>query len=398
MNTTPDTGKPDILCFSSTDWDGVWGSRQQVMVRFAARGYRVVFVEQPAGLEHLARYPDLRARKLRRWREGLRRVTHNLWVYSLPPLLPGRYYSRALNDVNQALTTRYINRVLRELDSKPGILWLYQPELAPMLHRFGERLSVYHCIDEHTANARGRKRRVIGEMEEALLGGVDVVFANSLATYHNKQPYNSNTHRIPSGADLEHFGRALAPGFAAHPQIETIPEPRIGYMGYVNERLDYDTLEFLAARHPEWSLVFVGGTYPWTRDAPPLRRLREYTNVHFLGDHAFADMPAFVRGMSVCLLPYVADERANYRSPLKLYEYLAAGKAVVATRHPEIPLIDGVVYVGDTPEEIASLVSAAIQDDAPERRRQRVDAARPHSWDDRVDDMERIILESMKKR
>jgi len=99
-----------LLCFSSTDWDGIWGSRQQVMSRFARRGYRVLFVEQPAGLEHLLRYPALHRRKLRRWREGLRQVEDNLWIVSMPPLLPGRYYSPIINLVNQWLTARLTAR------------------------------------------------------------------------------------------------------------------------------------------------------------------------------------------------------------------------------------------------------------------------------------------------
>ena len=105
----------DILCFSSTDWEGRWGSRQQVMLRFARRGYRILFVEQPAGLEHLLRYRDLFRRKLHRWREGVRSVADGLWIASLPPLLPGRYYSTAINGINQRLTVVWATRLLREI-------------------------------------------------------------------------------------------------------------------------------------------------------------------------------------------------------------------------------------------------------------------------------------------
>ena len=389
-------GGSDILCFSSTDWDGVWGSRQQVMLRFARRGHRVLFFERPVGLEHLLRYPAFRQRKLRRWREGLRAVAENLWIVSLPPLLPGRYYSVTINRINQWLTVYWSRRYLRKLEFVLPILWLYNPEQGPLINQFDECLSVYHCIDEWAAGSTGRKFQTITALELDLLRRVDLVFANSPPTYENKRRFNSRTYRIPSGADVEHFAQALDPAVAVHTAIAQIPQPRIGYSGHVNERLDYTVLEYLAHQRPDWSLVFVGDTYPWTLDAPPLRRLRALPNTHFLGKHPFTDMPSLIKGMDVCLLPYVSDERGYYRSPLKLYEYLAAGKPVVSIDHPEAREFDSVVYLASTPETFLECVAQALAQDNQERRQQRVALARQHSWGCRVDDMERIICQMLK--
>ena len=381
----------DLLCFSSSDWDGVWGSRQQIMLRLARRGYRVLFVERLVGLEHLWRYPDIRQRKRRRWREGLRQVQENLWIISLPPLLPGRYYSITINRLNQRLITRWSKPYLRKLEFSSPILWLYNPEQGPLIGQFGECLSVYHCIDEFAAGTTGRKRRTITALEAELLNRVDLVFANSLLTYNNKRRLNRNTYRIPSGADVEHFAKALDPAMPVHPAIARLPKPRIGYIGHINERLDYAILEHLACQRPEWSLVFVGDTYPWTPDAPPLCRLQTFPNVHFLGRYPFVEMPALVKGMDVCLLPYVNDERARYRSPLKLYEYLAAGKPVVSTDHPEAQELGDVVYLASTPETYLKCIAQALAQDSQQRQQQRVTVAQRHSWDRRVDEMERLI-------
>jgi glycosyltransferase involved in cell wall biosynthesis len=381
----------NIICFSSSDWHGNWGSRQQVMLRFARRNYRVLFVERPAGLEHLLHYPGLRQRKFCRWREGLRQAQDNLWIVSLPPLLPGRYYSVTINRINQWLTARWSHRYLHKLEFTSPILWLYNPEQGRLLGQFGERLSVYHCIDEFAAGTRGRKRSIIETLETELLRRADLVFANSQLIYRSKRQLNPNTYRIPSGADVEHFAQAWDPAVPVHPAIARLPEPHIGYIGHVNERLDYAILEHLACQRPSWSLVLVGDTYPWTLDAPPLRRLRALPNVHFLGKYPFAKVPALVKGMDVCLLPYVDDERARYRSPLKLYEYLAAGKPVVSTNHPEAQELGDVVYLASTPEAYLERVAQALAQDGQERQRQRVAVARRHSWDRRVGEMERLI-------
>lgn len=401
---TNDYHRSDVLCFSSTDWHGIWGSRQQVMLRFARRGYRVLFIERPAGLEHLSRYPDLRKRKARRWREGLRQVEEGLWIASLPPLLPGRYYSPIVNRVNQWLTIHFVHLLIRSFAHSPirpfadsPILWLYNPEQGPLIGQFNECLSVYHCIDEFAAGTAGRKRRTITALEADLLHRVNLVFANSPPTYEKKRRLNPNTYRIPSGADVAHFAQAQNPTAPVHPAIAELVRPCIGYIGHVNERLDYAVLEHLARRRPDCSLVFVGDTYPWTATAPPLERLRALPNVHFLGKHPFSEMPALVKGMDVCLLPYVNDERGHYRSPLKLYEYLAAGKPVVSIDHPEARELEDVVYLASTPQTFAECVTQALTEDDQERRQRRQAAAQQHSWDHRVDEMERIMREHLER-
>lgn len=385
------TTKFEILCFSSTDWNGVWGSRQQVMRRFARRGYRVLFIERPAGLEHIIRYPKLRQRRLDRWQEGLRQIEHNLWIATLPPLLPGRYYSVALNRINQWLTTLCSRRYLRQLSFTSPILWLYRPEQGHLIGKFGERLSVYHCIDEFTVGTSGRKRDTITALERELLRQVDLVFANSPPTYENKRRVHSRTYRIASGADVDHFSKALDSTHPPHHAISRLQPPRIGYIGHVNERLDYTILEQVARQYPDYSLVFVGDTYPWTLDAPPLRRLRALPNVHFLGKYPFSEVPRLVQGMDVCLLPYVDDENAYYRSPLKLYEYLAAGKPVVSTDHPEAEEMQDVLYVASTSDQFLTYVARALSENSKERQQARVSVAKQHSWDSRVDEMERLI-------
>jgi glycosyltransferase involved in cell wall biosynthesis len=385
---TSNNHRSDILCFSSSDWYGKWGSRQQVMLRFAQRGYRVLFVERPAVLEHLARYPDVRRRKLRRWREGLREVVENLWIVSLPPLLPGRYYSLVVNSINQWLTARWSRPYLKRLGLEAPILWIYNPEQGALVGQFGACLGVYHCIDEFTAGTAGRKRRIIMALEAHLLRRVDVVFANSRLTFESKRLLHANVHRIPSGADVEHFARALDPALPLHSAIAQIPHPIAGFLGNITDRLDVALLAEVVKRLPGWQFVFVGQVYPQLVD---VSSLRQFSNVHFLGKHPFDQVPALVKGMDVCLLPNVDDERGRYRSPLKLYEYLAAGKPVVSSRQPEAREFGDVVYLAATPAGFAEQITRALAEDNPERRQRRLAIAGQHSWNLRVDEMERVM-------
>lgn len=375
----------DFLLFSSSDWAWPWGSRQQVARELAQRGHRVLFVERLAGLEHVWKYPALRATR-RLWPQ-MRIIQPHIWGWTPPVLPPGRYYAPVIARLNGALVAQLLRPLLRQLAFDHPILWLYQPEHAPLLGRFGETAVVYHCIDEFTVGTSGRKRAVIAQLEQTLLQRADVVFANSPPTYDAKRPFNPHTYRIPSGVDVAHFAQALRADFAVHPAIAALPAPRLGYIGNINERLDYALLTHLAQAYPQASLVLVGDTYPWTMDAPPLRRLQALANVHFLGKFPFAEMPAIVKGMDVCLLPYVLSEHAYFRSPLKLYEYLAAGKPVVATANPEVLELADWVYLADDGAAWATAVARALAEDTPTQQQARSAFAQNHSWSRRVDEM-----------
>jgi glycosyltransferase involved in cell wall biosynthesis len=378
----------DILCFSTTDWDGPWGSRQQVMLRFARRGYRVLFIEQPAGLEHLLRYPDLRRNRFRRWREGLYTVADNLWIASPPPLFPGRYYSQTINHINQKLMVAWTKSLLPRIQFTPAILWVYNPEVWPLIGRFGERLSIYHCVEEFAAGTAGLKRQTISALEAKLLREADLIIFSAMINYINKRFLNPRSYRISHGADTVLFGRALDPALPPHPAIAAIPHPIAGFLGNITDRFDVSLLVEVVHRLPDWQFVFVGQVYPQSVDISPLQRL---PNTHFLGKYPFVETPALVKGMDVCLLPNVDDERGRYRSPLKLYEYLAAGKPVVSSRQPEAREFGDVVYLAATPADFVEQITRALADDGPERRQQRLAIAGQHSWDLRVDEMERVM-------
>lgn len=380
-------GQPDILCFSSSDWHGKWGSRQQVMQRLAAQGHRVLYIERLAGLEHLWKYSELRKRRRRNWRVGLRMKAPNLWLLAPPPLLPGRYYLTAIAHFNAFLIRVWLRPYLQQLQLHRPILWLYKPEQVPFIGRFNEQLSVYHCIDEMSVGTSGRKRRTITALEINLLKQAQVIFANSLLTYENKRPFNPHTYHLPSGADVEHFVQATHTTQPPHPDMARIPTPRLVFVGNINEKIDIELLAAVAGARPYWSLVLVGQAYPQATDLRPLQGL---ANVHWLGKRDFKTLPHLLRGADLCLLPYVQGEATLYRSPLKLYEYLATGKPIVSTPHPEVNHFKEIVAIAAA-EDFLSAIEHNLQNDSREAQTRRIAVARQHSWDKRVDEMESVL-------
>lgn len=384
--------KPAIIIFSSTDWDGVWGSRQQVALELARRGHRVLFVEQMAGLEHFAKYPDLRIRRRQRGQTGLHVVEENLWLATPPPLLPGRYYVPAIARLNAWITALWLRPILRRLHFTQPILWLYQPEQVFLAQKFNEQALVYHCIDEFTVGTSGRKRAVIAYLEELLLRQAGVVFANSQLTFERKRPFNPHTYRIPSGVDVAHFAAAARDDLPAHTAVAHLPHPILMFVGNVCEKLDAPLLERVASEHPLASLVLVGQIFSNTID---LSRLRQHKNVYLLGKYPFTEIPAFLRGADLCLLPYVQNEDALYRSPLKLYEYLATGKPILSTPHPEVAEFANFVTIAPLGEFSGEIDKALAKDTVNDKKTRLVEAAK-HSWQKRVDVMLANLAEALR--
>jgi glycosyltransferase involved in cell wall biosynthesis len=235
-------------------------------------------------------------------------------------------------------------------------------------------------------------------LDRILVEEADLVFANSPPTYKNKRRINHNTHRLPSGVDVDLFEQAISPKLKEHPAIASMPRPRIGYIGTINERLDYNCLEYLAESRPHWHLVFAGDTYPWRKDAPILRRLAAYPNVHIIGQLPYQQLPSLLKGMDVCLIPYISDERGLYRSPLKLYEYLAAGRPVVSTENPEVIEFAPIVRIAKNPISFVEQIASALAEDNPLEQSKRIQIARRNSWDLRVDQMERLIWQTLEDK
>jgi hypothetical protein len=198
---------------------------------------------------------------------------------------------------------------------------------------------------------------------------------------------------VPSGADVAHF--APVPGRETHPLLEGIPGPRIGYSGHVNDRLDYELLQHVAESRPKWSFVFFGDTHPWTPQTQPLAQLLALPNTYFLGKRPFSEVPHLLQGMDVCLLPYLQGEKGYFRSPLKLYEYLAAGKAVVSSDQPEAREFAPEVGVASTKREFLALLDRAVSEEDEGAALRRIGLAQQHSWDRRVERMEGLVHQAL---
>ncbi|MDO9218087.1 MAG: NAD(P)-binding protein, partial [Lacisediminimonas sp.] len=262
------------------------------------------------------------------------------------------------------------------------------PMALPLLQEMHPRLVVYDCMDQLSAFKDAPKQLI--QRENALLRSADLVFTGGPSLYEAKKDRHPNVHCFPSSVDVQHFEQALD-RTNSHALHRGIAGPRLGYYGVIDERLDLGLIARLADAHPQWQIVLVG---PVAKI--PLASLPQRPNIHYLGQQPYSDLPQFLAGWDVCLLPFALNESTRFISPTKTLEYMAAELPIVST--PVKDVVDHyshIVQIAATPEEFIAACESALLESPAERSRKvkgmRAVLAKT-SWDRTADQMH-VLME-----
>lgn len=370
-----------ILCFAPDPWDDIWRNRHQIMSRLARQNL-VIYVEPRPYLRQV--WAGLRSGAIRslRGQPRLRAAMDNLHVYT-PPLWAPISGREPLASLFGRLRRWDLQATMRRLGAGKPILWLVRPDQADAIGQFGEKMCVYQIVDDYAGygGLTPERRAALLERERRLIERVDVVFVTSPALLESKGRYNPRTYLVPNAVDCEAFAQALEdPSLPA--DLGALPRPRVGYVGALNDKVDYALLRDLAQARPNWSIVLVG---PWAvREDATGFALRQEANVHLLGKKDVALVPHYIKGLDICLMPYKLNEWTRSIDPLKMYEYLAAGRPVVSTPIPAAVAFAPWVVVAER-ERFAEAVESAMAQDDEAARAERRRAAAQHSWEARVE-------------
>ncbi|MEZ4653413.1 MAG: glycosyltransferase [Candidatus Eisenbacteria bacterium] len=291
-----------------------------------------------------------------------------------------------------ALLKRSIEGSLRELGRRPRAVIAYLPSWAPVVEGFRGAVRAYHCVDDYAANP-GVDARRIARAEDRLVAAVDVVFAVSpplrdrLATRHQRALLLTNV------AEVDRFAEAsMTAAGAGPPETRAIPRPHLLYLGNLaGYKVDLDRLARLAATRSDWSWILIG---PVGRGDPDtdLSHLLALSNVHWLGEMPPARTPAFVATADVCLLPLAHGPSTESSAPIKIFEYLAAGRPVVSSQIPAVAALaaKSLLRTASDDAEWIAAIEASFRDgdeQAAARRRE----AMQHGWPQRIEEIERIL-------
>jgi glycosyltransferase involved in cell wall biosynthesis len=383
----------DFIVLSTQDWDALPTRKHRFARWFAEGGSRVLYVEQQM---HWAGWlADLKNRFSRAWRwlRGPRQVAPNLWVFTLPVVLPFFQMSGLINRLNNLFLLPVLRAQARRLGFDHPILWTYTPHSADFVGRLNEQAAIYECVDDFTSSRGLIDPKVIGRLERRLIEAVDLLIVTAPALLESKREGARRAILVPNGVEAEHFAQAADPALAVPEELAGLRPPVVGYLGTLNYWIDTHLLGRLAREHPDWTLVLVGPD-DLLADLAPLEGL---PNVVRTGRVPYADVPSYVKTFDVCVNPYVLDGVAEHCSPLKLYEYLATGKPVVSVDMPEARQFAGLVRIAQNADEFIRLVEEAISD-GDGRSAARMAEARNHTWRKRFADVSAALADVLAAR
>ncbi|MEX0816680.1 MAG: glycosyltransferase [Gaiellales bacterium] len=385
-----------IVCVSSEDWDAALPTnRQQIMLRAAQRGHRVLFLETSQFLgKHLWRLVRGPRRSLFRRLVGGESVVPGVMVRKALNVLPWGQRYRIAGRVNGAVTRVLVRRVARALP-EPVVLWVYDPCAANLSGRCREAFSVYDCVDDYVEQVGPdeRRRAVVAAGDEEAAAGARLVFATTRPLFDRQSRRNARTYLAPNAADFERFAPATDRSLAA-PEAADLPRPVLGFVGnIVPEKVDLDLLESLARARPDWTFLLVGPATP--RLAERVAGLSGLANVRWVGPKPYAELPPYVAAFDVGLIPYQLNPYTRSCFPLKVFEYLAAGKPVVASGVPELAGMEPDVLVCSSAAEFAAGVEAALARTSGEDRARRRALAAENTLDGRADRLLGLVAEEL---
>ncbi len=329
-----------LIVFSHLRWNVACERPRQLLSRLAGR-FGIVFVEEPV--------PNAE-------RAVLERLQPCAGVEVLRPHVTGSaggFHDDHLPTV-QALLADYLER--HALDDY--WLWFCTPMAVPLAAGLVPGGIVYDCVDDLAAFRQAPQQLL--QRENMLFRLADLVFAGGQSLYESRRDRHADVHCLPSSVDAAHFSRpAGTDALARTPEPAAqanLAGPRIGYFGAIDERVDLGLIRRLAADRPGWQLVMVGPVVGIDPAALP-----QAANIHWLGQQDHADLPAFVAGWDVCLLPFALDESTRFLSPTQTLEYMAAGKPIVGTPVRDVVTSHGaIVRIAGTPEAFVSACEQAL--------------------------------------
>jgi len=370
----------DVVYLSRVLWDSIYQRPHHLAVGLSATR-RVLWVDTPRSTAVQRLLKPLAGGRLPRpllWQPDAAHPNLTVLSPAYVPYLPGRWPPPG----QYALSRFFLRQAVGRLGMTSPVVWTQDPRDLAFVDMLAPRLVCYDCMDDYglIAPAAGGQPPA-REQELALLRRADIVFASSTELAQRCAQTNPRTVLVPNGVDAAFF--AAGEEQAAPAGLASIPAPRIGYVGSLAAWVDVELLAGVARARPDWSLVLVGPALKGVEGA--LDALRRLPNVFVLGERPYASIPAYLQSFAVCLIPFRLNGLTRAVNPVKFYEYMAAGRPVVATPLPELaPFAGACALASNTAGFVAAIAAALAEGDTAARRHERLALARAHTWAQRV--------------
>ncbi len=365
--------KYDILFFSIIDWNFRFQRPQHIASRLARQGHRVFYLK--TSLKAGNRY-------------SIKEIAKNVYEVGLPYIEDSTIYSDNLENGINIITDALFN-LMKQYSIKEHIYFVEFPmwykSVKALKERFGAPV-VFDVLDEFSGF--GNVHKDISLYEKKMFNIADSVITSSALLYNKAKDHFEDCHLVKNGTDFKHFSC-----LEKNDLLEGIKKPIIGYYGAISDWFDTDLIEYTAKKHPEWSFVLIGHTF-----GAKINRLQKLDNVYFLGEKPYFELPKYLYWFDVCLIPFKDIPLIKSTNPVKFYEYISAGKPVVATRMDELMEFRNIAYIADGRDDFVKKIEVALKKgNRNDLVKKRKSVAKKNDWDKRVYEVRKILKNTFPK-
>ena len=370
--TTADLITMDLVCFCHLRWDFVYQRPQHLLSRFASK-FRVFYIEEPCFHNGDDNYQ-------------IKHTSESVWVVT--PYLSDVEANEMEHIVRQK---NLLNKLFRKMEIEKYIFWYYTPMALKVSDQFKPIRIIYDCMDELSAFKFAPTE--ITSLEKRLFSIADLVFTGGHHLFEAKQHCHHNIHPFPSSIDKEHFSKARTDLNDPADQV-MIPHLRIGFYGVIDERFNIKLIGEVATLRPDWHFILIG---PVIKILP--KELPVNENIHYLGPKNYQDLPTYLAGWDIAIVPFEKNESTRYISPTKTPEYLAGGKPVISSSIRDVVKPygeEGLVHIADTTEDFIAAVEKELNTTDKSEWNIKVDAFLSQiSWDKTWNRMMKLVDEQL---
>lgn len=361
--------KKDILSFPIINWNFRYQRPQHLLTRFAKKGHRVF-------------YFTVNLRKLKNSYE-IQKLQENIYQVELN--------SPTFFDIyKDTFKPESINAILKSFDelqkdlNVDAVSYVQFPTWAgislELKKRYGFKI-IFDCLDDFVGFDNVSDERI--KEEQILFSNSDLVSVSSLSLMQKATKFTNNHIFLPNACEFEHFNKSTDSEI-----LSKFRKPIIGYFGSIADWFDTDLLEYVAKKCTDCSFVMIGHTL-----GSDIRKLKNFENIHFMGERPYSELPKYLHGFDVCLIPFKKIPLIHATHPIKIYEYFAAGKPVVTTDMPELHPMKKMCYISATKEDFLANTRKAINETDKSLQKGRIEFASKNTWEERFEKLYDKLLD-----
>jgi glycosyltransferase involved in cell wall biosynthesis len=375
INSADSINNFDVICLSHLRWDFVYQRPQHLMSRFA-RNNRVFFFEEPIFSDEPTRL-------------DISRRENNLYI-AVPRISHSDRETQEVAEIERML----LEDLIKERSLTDFVLWFYTPMAMDYAGHLSAKAVVFDCMDELSAFKNAPPKLL--ENERKLIEKADLVYTGGQSLYEAKKDKHPRAYAFPSSIDVAHFETARA--IRSEPKDQAaIANPKLGFCGVIDERMNIGLLAEMAETRPDWQFVMIGPVVKISEEDLPRRE-----NIHYLGSKDYKDLPAYLSGWDIALMPFAINESTKYISPTKTPEYLAAGLPVISTAIRDVVTPYGEQQLVHIADDAAGFIKAAEDilenGNAAERIARADEFLSGISWDKTWNEINDLIAETINKK